>query len=359
MSDNAMISNISSIFGNGDAADRLIANDFDIGVLRPWLGKDGRSYVTRTVNGKPKILVSNAPATLTKDAWILFDTAVVRAVYARLRAFADIRAAGNTFNLPNGMAHTVLQWQTVGDITPATISMDPARRSEGDQPSMDIGNLPLPIIHKDFDFSARQIAVSRSGIVPMPLDTTTAELAGRKVAEAVEQLTVGATTFSFGGSSIYGFTNFPNRALKTDMPVPDGTNGTAVINAILALRQLLINNKHYGPYMFYTNDQWSQVLDNDFKANTDSTLRQRILSIEGIQDVRTLDFLPNTFWNCLLVEMLPTNVRAVVGMEVQTVQWESLGGMVKHFKVMCMLIPQLRADTSGNSGVGHGSTPTP
>jgi hypothetical protein len=46
-------------------------------------------------------------------------------------------------------------------------------------------------------------------------------------------------------------------------------------------------------------------------------------------------------------------------MEVQTVQWESLGGMVKHFKVMCMLIPQLRADTSGNSGVGHGSTPTP
>jgi hypothetical protein len=287
MSDNAMISNISSIFGNGDAADRLIANDFDIGVLRPWLGRDGRSYVTRTINGRPKILVSNAPATLTKDAWILFDTAVVRAVYARLRAFADIRAAGNTFNLPNGMAHTVLQWQTVGDITPATISMDPARRSEGDQPSMDIGNLPLPIIHKDFDFSARQIAVSRSGIVPMPLDTTTAELAGRKVAEAVEQLTVGATTFSFGGSSIYGFTNFPNRALKTDMPVPDGTNGTAVINAILALRQLLINNKHYGPYMFYTNDQWSQVLDNDFKANTDSTLRQRILSIEGIQDVRT------------------------------------------------------------------------
>jgi hypothetical protein len=157
MPDNAMISNISSIFGNGDAADRLIANDFDIGVLRPWLGRDGRSYVTRTVNGKPKILVSNAPATLTKDAWILFDTAVVRAVYARLRAFADIRAAGNTFNLPNGMAHTVLQWQTVGDITPATISMDPARRSEGDQPSMDIGNLPLPIIHKDFDFSARQI----------------------------------------------------------------------------------------------------------------------------------------------------------------------------------------------------------
>jgi hypothetical protein len=83
MSDNAMISNISSIFGNGDAADRLIANDFDIGVLRPWLGRDGRSYVTRTINGRPKILVSNAPATLTKDAWILFDTAVVRAVYAR------------------------------------------------------------------------------------------------------------------------------------------------------------------------------------------------------------------------------------------------------------------------------------
>lgn len=359
MADNAQITSVGgmgAIPGFADAADRLIANDFDIGVLRPWLGRDGRSYVTRNLAGKPRVLVSNAPATLTKDAWIIFDTAVVRAVRDRLKAFADIRGANLTFNLPNGMAHTILQWQTVGDITPATISMDPARRSEADQPTLDLANLPLPVIHKDFDFSARQIAVSRNGNVP--LDTTTAEAAGRKVAEAVEGLTTGMSTFTFGGATVYGYTNFPNRATKIDMPVPDGTNGAAILNALLALRQVLINNKHYGPYILYVNGQWAQYLDSDFSAaKGDLTLRQRILNVTDIQDVRVLDYLPPTQFNCVLIEMSTDTVRAVVGMEIQTVQWESMGGMVKHFKVMCILVPQLRADTNGNSGVAHGRTP--
>lgn len=352
----------SFVQGLGDATDRLIANDFDVGVLRPWRGRDGRSYVTRTVlNQKtglyePKVMVTNAPATLSRDAWILFDTAIVRAVRERLRAFADIRAAGLTFNLPNGMAHTVLQYQTMGDINRATISMDPIRRGEADRPTTDTANLPLPIIHKDFDFSAREIMVSRNG--NMPLDTTTAELAARKVAEEVEMMTVGtAGSFSYGGGTIYGYTNFPSRATKTDMNVPTGANGPTVITDLLTLRQLLIDDRHFGPYILYVNSQWASVLDNDFSTSKgDQTLRQRILAIDGITDVRVLDHLPTTQWHCVLVEMSTETVRAVVGMEVQTVQWESLGGMMKHFKVMTIQVPQLRPDTAGNSGVAHGRT---
>lgn len=359
MAESASIQLIRNINGFGDVADRLIENDFDTGVLRPWLGRDGRSYVTRTINGKPKIITTNAPATLPRDVWIQFDTAVVQALQERLKAFSDIRGAGLTYNLPNGMGHTVLQYQTMGDINDATISMDPARRGEGDRPLTDVANLPLPIIHKDFDFSAREIAVSRQG--NLPLDTSTAQLAARKVGEALEKLTVGTVgTYSYGGGTIYGYLNFPNRATKTDMPVPDGTNGPAVVTALLTLRQALINNKHFGPYIMYVNSQWAAVLDNDFSATKgDITLRQRIQSIEGITAIRTLDHLPTTNWHVLLVEMTSETVRAVVGMEVQTVQWESLGGMMKHFKVMCLLVPQLRADTDGNSGVAHGSTATP
>jgi uncharacterized linocin/CFP29 family protein len=349
---------------SGDTVDRLIANDFDVGVLRPWRGADGRTYMTKMVkNNKgvfvPKVVVTNAPATLPQDSWKILDTAVVRAATERLRAFADIRAAGLTFNLPNGMAHTVLQYQTLGDIREATISMDPTRRSEGDRPTMDVANLPLPVIHKDFDFSAREILVGRQGNIP--IDTTTAEMAARKVAEGVEKLTVGtAGTFSYGGGTIYGYTNFPYRATVTTMPVPDGTNGPAVVTALLSLRQLLINDRHFGPYRMYVNTQWASVLDNDYSAaKGDQTLRQRILAIEGIRSVDTLDHLPTTNWHVLLVEMSTENVRAVIGMEIQTIQWESLGGMRRHFKVICMLIPQLRPDTGGNSGVAHGTTAAP
>lgn len=348
---------VQNISGFGDAADKLIANEFDPGVLRPWLGRDGRSYITRTINGKPRNFVTNAPATLTRDAWFQFDTAILRTVRERLRAFADIRGAGLVFNLPNGMAHTILQYQTMSDINRATISMDPIRRGEADRPETDIANLPLPIIHKDFDFSAREIMVSRQGGIPV--DTSTAEIAARKVAEEVERLTTGtAGPFTYGGGTIYGYTNFPQRATKTDMPVPTGANGPTVLTALLALRQLLIDDRHYGPYMMYVNTQWSTVLDNDFSTEKgDQTLRQRIMAVQDIMDVRTLDHLPSTNWHVLLVEMSSETVRAVIGMEVQTVQWESLGGMMKHYKVMTMMIPQIRPDTSGNSGVAHGRTP--
>lgn len=340
----------------GPAADLLVNNNFDVGVLRPWKGRDGRSYITKMVDGKPKILTTNTPATLTRDAWIAFDTAIQRAVMPTLRVYRDIRAAGLTYNLPNGMAHTVLQYQTMGDITPATVSMDPIRRGEADKPTTDVANMPLPIIHKDFDFSARELLVSRNG--QMPLDTTTAELAATKVAEEVEKMALGtAGTFTYAGGTLYGLTNFPQRATKFDMPVPDGTNGGTVVTALLALRQLLIANKHTGPFRLYVNSQWPVVLDNDFSTSKgDQTLRQRILSIADIQDIQVSEFLGATRWECVLVEMKSSSVRAVIGMEVQTVQWESLGGLMKHFKVMCMLLTQVRADSDGNSGVAHGKT---
>lgn len=362
--DTANVELIQNMAGYGDAADRLMAANFDVNVLRPWVGSDGRSYITRMVrNSKgeivPKAFTINTPATLSRDAWIQFDNAIVRALRERLRAFADIRARGLTYNLPNGMAHTILQYQTTGDINDATISMDPIRRGEGDRPLIDTVNLPLPIIHKDFDFSAREIMASRQG--NLPLDTTTAEMAARKVAEQLEKLTVGtAGSYTYGGGTIYGYTNFPQRATKYNMTAPTGSNGPTVITDILALRQLLIDDKHFGPYVFYVNSQWAAFLDNDFStAKGDQTLRQRILAIEGIQDVRTLDHLPTTGHRCLLVEMSSETVRAVIGMEVQTIQWESLGGMMKHFKVMCLQVPQLRPDTDGNSGIADGATTTP
>lgn len=349
-----MIELLSNVFG--DSGDKVLMNNGDPSILRPFVGKDGRSYVTVNENGQRKVVLTNTPATLSRDAWIQFDNAIIRALRDRLKAYTDLRAAGLTYNLPNGMAHTMLQYQTLGDITSATISMDPIRRSERDRPEIDVVNLPLPIVHKDFDFSAREILASRQG--QMALDTTTAEMAARKVGEEIEKMLVGTVTpFTYGGASVYGYITFPYRSTKTNMTIPTGSNGTTVVNDFLALRQLLMDNNHPGPYMVYVNTQWAQYLDNDFStAKGDQTLRQRLLAVEGIQGIRTLDYLPNTRWHVLMVEMSTETVRAINGMEVQTVQWESGGGMMKHFKVMAMQVPQLRADTAGNSGIAHGTS---
>jgi hypothetical protein len=344
-------------------AERLAAAGFDPGALRPWIGKDGRTYVTRTRNGKAKAeLVGNA-ATLTKDQWILLDQTVVQAVRARMRAFADLRASGLVYTIPNGMAHTILQWQTVSDISRASVSMDPKRRSDSDQPEIGLNALPLPITHKDFNINLRALEVSRVGQLPLPLDTTLGMLAGKKIAEEVERMTVGTATFSYGGGAVYGYTNLPQRITKTDMTVPTASNGATSLSEILTIRQALINKFHYGPYRLYFNKQWAGALDTDYVGGATAwsglTLRQRLLNIPDFQSVDVLDFLPLTNWNMVMVEMQPETVRAVIGMEPQVVRWEEYGGFELAHKAMCIMVPQVRPDSAGGSGIGHGTSATP
>jgi hypothetical protein len=135
----------------GNVASTLLNTGFDVSSLRPWIGRDGRSYIAQNQDGK---LIArptmNATATLRRDEWKQLDDAVVMAAKERLRVIADLRSKGLVYNIPNGMSKTVLETERVSDITEATISMDPIRKGEGDRPVYDLLNLPLPVIHKDF-----------------------------------------------------------------------------------------------------------------------------------------------------------------------------------------------------------------
>lgn len=343
---------------SGNVAGTLLQNNFDVAALRPYVGQDGRTYVTRNTQAGPVSQpVTNAPATLLRLEWTLLDEVVVRAALPRLRAVADLRGRGLQFTIPNGMAKTVLQTQSQSDINGASISMDGLADSIADRPQYNLANLPLPIIHKDFSFPARQIAVSRTG--GMPLDLSTAELAARKVAEGAEQLLLGVTsTYAYGGGTIYGYTNFPSRmTYALHSPLASSWIPRTLVNDILAMRLLSQQHFHYGPWVLYTSLAWDAYLDNDLNATNQNssniTLRDRIRRIEGIEDVVTLDYLNG--YDMILVQMTTDVAREVVGMDITTVQWETHGGMELHFKVMCILVPQIRADSNGNTGIVHGS----
>lgn len=341
---------------NGDVASRLLAAQFDVNCMRPYLGKDGKSYIT--VNdgkgGHKAQLIGNTTATLRKDEWKLLDDAVVKAAKPRLRAVADLRGSGLQYTIPNGMGKTVLETETQSDITDAIASMDGLRESQSDRPVYELTNLPLPIIHKDFQFSARQIMASRNG--GSPLDTSMAELAGRKVAEYAEKLLLGKlSTYTYGGGTIYGYTNYTSALTKTiTSPTASGWTAATTVQEVLAMRYQSQAAYHYGPWMCYCSPAWDVYMDDDYSSSKgDNTLRDRLKKIEGIQDVRTLDYLEN--YDLLLVQMTSDVVREVVGMDITTLQWESHGGLQLNFKVMAIMVPQLRADQNGNTGIVYGS----
>jgi len=339
----------------GSVASRLMENNFNPAVLRPFIGGDGRSYCTTTNSaGKQEAILTNATATLRKDEWIFLDQAIVRAATPRLRAVADLRAAGLEFQLPNGLSRTVFETQNVSGVTGAKIGMDPVNKSENDRPVYDLGMLPLPVIYKDFSFSARQLAAARNS--GAGIDVTSAELAARSVAEEAEKLLLGVSpSFSYGGGSVYGYTNSPARkAVAMTLPSTGGWTPLQLLKEVLAMRTASTNQFHFGPWVLYFSTDWSEVLDNDFStAKGDLTLRQRIAMIDGITAVRTLDYLPAH--TAILLQTTSDVARMIIGMEIQTLQWETNGGLEINFKVMTIQVPQIRADFNGNSGVIHGT----
>jgi hypothetical protein len=340
--------------GFGSVASALLANDFDIGGLRPFIAENNLPYVTMTVNGKPKtVLAYNAPATLRFAEWRMIDQAVMDAVYTTpQRLFADLRRRGDVITIPNGMGKTTYEYQRMTDIGPATTSMDGIRESDSDRPHFDLTGIPLPIVHKDFQFTLRQIQISRNG--GAPLDTSMARLSTRKCLEEVEKYTAGSQTFNFGGYNLYGYQNFPSRMTQS-LTAPSSANHATTISEILSMKKKLTDKGYQGPYRFYASNAWDLYLDEDYNASTakTQTFRERILQIEGIQSVDTSYWLSGNAM--LLMQDTPDVAQGVVGMDVVTLQWPSNGGMLLNFKVMCILLPLLKADINGVCGIVHGS----
>lgn len=340
----------------GNVAAMLMNNDFTPGYMRPYVDKNGSVKVTNA-HGQA-VEVKNADATLRKDEWIHLDRAVVAAARQRLGFVNNLRSAGLVYNLGNGLGKTVLQTQTSSRRGEAKVSMDGIAKGDSDRTEFGLNSLPLPIIHEDFHFTAREIATSRND--GTPLDTEAVTQATTNVAETIERLHLGNNASNtFGGQSIYGLENFPSAVSTTITdPTDAGWTGSQLVDDVLAMKEAARQKLQYGPFDLYFNANWDKFLDADYSDNKgDNTIRERIQRITGIERVETLDFLTNGAgdYNAYLVQRSTSTVRSVQGLDIMTMRWESEGGMLLNFKVMGIIIPQFRADFDGNTGVVHGA----
>lgn len=330
------------------------------GALRPYVGADGRSFITKYLGGDqtdPKNYMAmpiQTNGTLRRDEWKRLDEAIMPIAEAPLGGIQDLVSAGLTYDLGgNGMATTVLEWHDVDDSMSAEVTMDGITRGDNDRPNFGTNYLPLPIIHADYQLNARELAVSRN--MGNPLDTTLAERAARRVREKLEDMLFTNTTYAFGGGTIYSYLNHPDRNTQTLSTAWDSDSAAGILGDVLGMKQSSINARHFGPWVLYIPTAYNIVLDEDYDTSGTSTqtIRDRILKIDGINDIKISDRLPAN--NVVLVEMKSETVRLVRGMGIQNVEWQTEGKMVTKFKVMTIQVPQIRADQSGQSGIVHGS----
>lgn len=350
----------------GEFANQLMANGkMDIGAMRPFISKkDGKSYVSVYKGGdvnNPEsyvnIQVNNG--TLRRDEWKALDEAVTMVAESRLVGINDLTSRGLVYNLTNAMGSTVLETQAMSDAMEAEMTMDGVSRSKGDRPVFSSSYLPIPIIHVDYEINARALAASRN--MGGALDTTSAERAARKVAEKLENMLFTNTTYTFGGGTIYSYLNHPHRGEVTLSLAWDDSSKTPkqILDDVLALKKKSTENKHYGPWVLYIPTSYETVLDEDYitsvsdttQAGTSNTIRDRILKIGGIQDVKVVDTLPDD--NIALVQMTSDVVRLVRGMGIQNVQWQTEGMFINKYKVLTIQVPQIRSDFNSKTGIVH------
>jgi len=322
-----------------------------------WRGASGRWAGERLL----KVLQKGEPITpaalrtldtLRKDEWVAFDEALVAEAAIRLRGVADLLAAGLTIPVKNAMGKTVLEYEKITDMEPALVSMDGAVRTENDRVEFELDSIPLPITHKDFFINLRTLTASRER--GESLDTTQVRAAGRLVAEETERmLFLGGKTF--GGKAIYGYTNHPDRNLANFITngnwAAAAKTGENILEDVLDMITRAQADRMYGPYWVYVPQNSSVKLEDDFKANSDKTIRQRVMEVDGIRAVRVVDQL--TANNIVLVQATIDVAAMADGIPLQTVQWDIEGGFVINFKAFQIAIPLIRSDAQGRSGVVH------
>lgn len=291
-------------------------------------------------------------ATLSKDEWKRFDDAVIAIAEERLAGIADLMNAGLTFNVGNALGTTIVEWETISDFTDASITMDGNAASQEDRAVFDLKSVPLPVFHKDARLSARVLEASRSR--GDALDTTYIELATRKVVESMEKvLFQGTSAIRLGSAQIYGYTTHPQRNTVVGGAnwAASGTTGENILTDVLSMVQAAEDDKYFGPYWLYVPSNFSSALEEDFKANSDKSVRQRLSEIDSIQAIRKVDFLPAS--NVVLVQATRDVVDLVDGFQPTPVEWSSGDGMTLFFKVMSIMVPRIKNDADNKSGVVH------
>ena len=305
-------------------------------------GKDLTTAVLRTAD------------TLRHEDWKFFDDVLQQEALIRLVGVGDLISRGLTKSVPNSLGKMVYDYEKVTFMDPAEVSLDGVSRTPNDVQEFSLSGLPLPITHKDFFLNLRQLSASRNSNTP--LDTIQAATAGRVVSEKAEQMLFqGGKTF--GGLTIYGYTTFPQRStgdFNGGKSWDDATKaGTSYLTDVLNALTRMSGQRQYGPFIIYVPTDAGVIIEGDFEPLSANpiTIRERILKISQIADIRVADQLPTG--NVIFSQLTADNVVWVQGEPLQTVQWDEGGGFTINFKAFQIAVPLFRADAAGRSGTLH------
>jgi uncharacterized linocin/CFP29 family protein len=349
---------VHSALINPYGGDELKLNGRMLTDRRPYLNSRGQSVIavnTGQLDGQGQPVYAeraiNVNATLRKDEWVKVDAAVIQSARERLVIIDDMRAAGLVYNV-GGLGVIISEFESQSEMTDAEVTMDGETQVDQDRLEFGIRGVPIPIIQKPFRIGERALLASRQR--GAGLDLASSQEAARSVARTSEKLLfLGSGIGKTGGYDIPGLTTYSGRALDTwaDWSNAGTTTATILADILGAVSLMETTHRRFGPFTLYLPGAYAARFREDFKANGDMTLMERVLATQVIKAVRFSDVLP--VGNAILIQMTSDVIDLAVASDITTIQWSSPSGWTNFFQVFAAWAPRFKADFDGHQGILH------
>ena len=292
------------------------------------------------------------------DAQKLIDDAVIGVALERLVIFADVLAEGLVFPISDPLSVLDVQWEQISKSGGAQRTMNPGARGESQLVDRTIKNIPIYVTADDFSLNVRSVLASaRNGT---PLDLTMVQQATRRVNEALEDAIINGADVQVGANTTPGLLAAPNVNTQTYVDneawSASGHSGDDILTDVLNMFAKLQGDNMFGPYNLYIPTTYGNKINEDFKAASDKTIRMRLEELEaggrGLT-VRVADKLPAN--RTILMQMTSDVVDIIDGEQPTVVPFTSLDGFTLFWIVMAIMVPRVKDDYSGQSGICTGN----
>jgi uncharacterized linocin/CFP29 family protein len=294
-----------------------------------------------------KVNALRTNALLRHEEWLEIDRSVIDIARGTLNGIADLRTYGLVHPL-GGLGTLLTAYEQMGDMSGANVDMSGVTPGDEDKVDFSLVSIPVPIVHKDFRINIRQLEASRR--LGDALDTTQSQVATRKVRDGLEYMLFRGSTVKVNGNSIYGYTTHPSR--NTGSAVGDFGTISNIYPTLQTMMAALMADHFYGPYGVYVSStQYAEMLAVYTDGSGQSAMDRILKNLPQIKFIKPSEQLAD---GTLTMNQLTSDVvDLAVAQDIVPVQWEEMGGLVVKFKVMCAMVPRIKADAEGRCGVVH------
>lgn len=305
-------------------------------------------------------------APLFDKAQVVIDKTIVEVGLQRLSLAKYVLSRPElVFNLTDPLSVTQLEWYTRNRTGAAQRTMNPQSRTESKLPIMLPYRLPIYLTLDGFQLDIRTLKMSER--IGLPLDVTEAGSCTRSVNEGIEDALInGATTLDgqqlsdagYTAPGILNATNANTKVLTLAAWTMGTQNGGTVFAELESMIGILQADLKFGPYVLVVGTAVGNVLDADYSVTgvtvtPGMTIGDRLRKIASIDDIVIADMMPSN--KVALIQMTPDVIQMVNGQAPTVIPWTSLDGFAIFNLVMAIMVPWVKSDANGNSGIVVGT----